>query len=106
MTPTLHVRIYGPPAAWLRRQARTNHRSVGAETQFRIEQAMVRAELVERASVAVKLSRGEIARCKKRLGRKVKPGPVGWGRPRNVKLSASEKLYVRGMGKLCEEDRA
>ena len=65
---------------------------------------MVRAELVERASVAVKLSRGEIARCKKCLGRKVKP--TGWGVPRNVKLNAAEKLYVRGMGKLCEEDRA
>ena len=106
MTPTLHVRIHTQAASWLRAQARTNRRSVGAETQFVVEQAMVRAELVERASVAVKLSRGEIARCKKCLGRKVKPGPVGWAIPRNVKLTASEKLYVRGMGKLWEEDRA
>ena len=73
MTPTLHVRIYTQAASWIRSQARANRRSVGAETQFVVEQAMVRAELVERASVAVKLSRGEIARCKKCLGRKTKP---------------------------------
>ena len=106
MIPALHVRIYTQAASWLRAQARTNRRSVGAETQFVVEQAMVRAEMVERASVAVKLSRGEIARCKKCLGRKVKAKVTGWGLPRNVKLTASEKLYVRGMGKLCEEDRA
>jgi len=106
MTPALHVRIYTQAASWLRAQARTNRRSVGAETQFVVEQAMVRAELVERASVAVKLSRGGIARCKKCLGKKVKPDPVGWGLPKNVRLTASEKRYVRGMGKLCKEDRA
>ena len=78
MIPALHVRIYTQAASWLRAQARTNRRSVGAETQFVVEQAMVRAELVERASVAVKLSRGEIARCKKYLGKKVKP--VGWSK--------------------------
>ena len=76
MTPTLHVRIHTQAASWLRSQARANRRSVGAETQFVVEQAMVRAEL------------------------------VGWDAPRNVKLNAAEKLYVRGMGKLCEEDRA
>ena len=74
MTPALHVRIYTQAASWLRAQARTNRRSVGAETQFVVEQAMVRAEL---RSVA-----------------------------KNVRLTASEKRYVRGMGKLCKEDRA
>jgi hypothetical protein len=106
MTPTLHVRIYTQAASWLRSQARANRRSVGAETQFVVEQAMVRAELAQRASVALKLSLADTAKCKKCLGRKRKAGLTGWSVPRNVKLTASEKLYVRGMGKLCEEDRA
>ena len=88
MTPALHVRIYGPPAAWLRRQARTNHRSVGAETQFRIEQARVAADLV-----------------KTRLGRKTKPGPVGWGA---TKITPAQAKLARMISKFYdrEEDRA